>query len=78
MYGQHVHEAVLAAGDKESGISIHYVDDLYDHGQLIFQARCPVMKNDNPESLARRIHELEHQHYPVVIEQLIAAGLQHP
>jgi formyltetrahydrofolate-dependent phosphoribosylglycinamide formyltransferase len=78
MYGQHVHEAVLAAGDKESGISIHYVDDLYDHGQLIFQARCPVMKNDNPESLARRIHELEHQHYPVVIEQLIVAGLQHP
>lgn len=71
MYGQHVHEAVLASGDHESGISIHYVDELYDHGQLIFQARCPVEPGDSPQSLAEKIHRLEHQHYPHVIEELI-------
>lgn len=71
MYGAFVHEAVLASGDAESGISIHYVDELYDHGDLIFQARCPVLKDDTPESLARRIHQLEHEHYPRVIEKLI-------
>lgn len=71
MYGQHVHEAVLASGDRESGISIHYVDELYDHGQLIFQARCPVEPGDSPQSLAEKIHHLEHHHYPRVIEELI-------
>lgn len=70
MYGRHVHEAVLASGDKESGISIHYVDELYDHGKIIFQARCPVLENDTPDSLAQRIHALEHEHYPKVIEEL--------
>lgn len=71
MYGQHVHEAVLASGDRESGISIHYVDELYDHGQIIFQAHCPVEPGDSPQSLAEKIHQLEHQHYPLVIEKLI-------
>ncbi len=71
MYGAFVHEAVLASGDAESGISIHYVDEHYDHGDLIFQARCPVLKDDTPDSLAQRIHQLEHKHYPQVIEKLI-------
>lgn len=71
MYGSKVHEAVIAAGDKESGISIHYVDELYDHGKIIFQATCPVNENDSPETLARKIHELEHSKYPRVIDELL-------
>lgn len=71
MYGMHVHEAVLAAGDKESGISIHYVDELYDHGRLIFQARCSINPADTPESLAQKIHALEYANYPQIIEKVI-------
>ncbi|HLF47354.1 MAG TPA: phosphoribosylglycinamide formyltransferase [Chitinophagaceae bacterium] len=71
MYGQHVHEAVIANKEKESGISIHYVDDHYDHGPVIFQARCPVMENDTAESLARRILQLEHEYFPNVIERIL-------
>lgn len=72
MYGNIVHEAVLASGDKQSGITIHYVDELYDHGKHIFQAACPVFSDDTPETLAQRIHALEHKHYPEVIEDLIS------
>lgn len=72
MYGSHVHEAVLAAGEKQSGITIHYVDEHYDHGDNIFQATCEVLPNDTPETLAARIHLLEHMHYPAVIEKLIS------
>ena len=71
MYGQHVHQAVIDNKEKESGITIHYVDELYDHGQIIFQATCPVMKNDTAGILAQRIHALEHKHYPEVIGQLL-------
>lgn len=71
MYGQHVHEAVLAAHEKESGITIHFVDEFYDHGQILFQAKCPVLETDSPATLAERIHALEHAHYPAVIEQLV-------
>ena len=71
MYGEKVHEAVLAAGEKESGISIHYVDELYDHGEIIFQASCQVDENDTPASLAQKIHALEHTHYPQVIGSLM-------
>ncbi len=71
MYGSKVHEAVIAAKEKESGISIHYVDELYDHGETIRQARCPVEENDTPESLAQKIHALEHKHYPQVINALM-------
>lgn len=71
MYGEHVHNAVITAGEKESGISIHYVNENYDEGNIIFQARCEVLKNDTPESLAARIHELEHKYYPVIIEKVI-------
>ena len=72
MYGHYVHEAVIANNEKESGISIHFVDELYDHGQVIFQTKCPVLENDTPESLAQRIHVLEHEHYPKVIEEVVS------
>ena len=75
MYGQHVHEAVIAAGEKESGITIHYVDGHYDNGDIIFQAICPVLENDDPSSLANRIHQLEHRHYPQVIEKIVSKEL---
>lgn len=68
MYGQHVHQAVIAARDKESGISIHYVDEIYDHGEVIMQARCEILEDDTPETLAEKIHCLEHKHFPKVIE----------
>jgi len=71
MYGNKVHEAVIAAGEKESGISIHYVDEIYDHGEIIFQAACAVTENDTPETLAKHIHKLEHAHYPAVIADLL-------
>ncbi len=71
MYGMHVHRAVIEAGETESGISIHYVDELYDHGQTIFQARCPIERTDTPESLAEKIHSLEHSNYPTIIEEVI-------
>ncbi|MFL5743864.1 MAG: phosphoribosylglycinamide formyltransferase [Niastella sp.] len=71
MYGRFVHEAVIAAKETESGISIHYVDELYDHGQLIFQARCTIEAGDTPDSLAQKIHALEHEHYPVIVEKVI-------
>jgi phosphoribosylglycinamide formyltransferase-1 len=71
MYGQHVHEAVIAAGEKESGISIHYVDEWYDHGNIIFQARCEINENDDAASLAQKIHALEHMHYPAIIEKTV-------
>ncbi|HSN60320.1 MAG TPA: formyltransferase family protein, partial [Ferruginibacter sp.] len=73
MYGVHVHEAVIANKEKESGISIHYVDDIYDNGEIISQARCPITETDTPESLAEKIHELEHRYYPAVIEEVIKA-----
>ncbi len=72
MYGHYVHEAVIDNKERESGISIHYVDELYDHGKLIFQATCEVLPTDSPDSLAERIHGLEHKHYPEVIETLLS------
>jgi formyltetrahydrofolate-dependent phosphoribosylglycinamide formyltransferase len=71
MYGANVHRAVLAAGKKESGISIHLVDELYDNGRILFQARCPVHADDTVESLSTRIHELEHAHFARAIEKQI-------
>lgn len=71
MYGNFVHEAVIAAGEKESGISIHYVDEIYDHGKLIFQERCTIEPGDDPAILAGKIHALEHAHYPAVIEKVV-------
>jgi len=71
MYGSRVHEAVLAGKEVESGITIHYVDEHYDNGDIILQIKCPVLENDTPESLANRIHQLEHANYPLVIERLV-------
>ena len=71
MYGGHVHESVIKAGEKESGITIHFVDEHYDHGQPIFQAKVAVDPADTPESLAAKIHKLEHKYYPVVIEEIL-------
>jgi phosphoribosylglycinamide formyltransferase-1 len=71
MYGMRVHEAVIAAGDKESGISIHFVNEHYDEGNIIFQAKCTIEPGDTPEILAQKVHELEHRYFPEVIEQLV-------
>lgn len=71
MYGHHVHNAVLQAAHTESGITIHYVNEVYDSGNIILQARCAVHTNDSADSLAARIHTLEHFYYPRVIEFLL-------
>ncbi len=74
MYGMKVHEAVIAAGEKESGITIHYVNEHFDEGQPIFQAKCSIDGGDTPESLAQKIHELEHRHFPEVVERVVSGG----
>lgn len=71
MYGQHVHEAVVAAGEEESGISIHLVNEHYDEGRILAQFSCMLSPGETPESLAGKIHQLEHTHFPVVIENWI-------
>ena len=70
-YGAAVHKAVIDAHEKLSGITIHYVNQRYDEGEIIFQATCPVLPNDTPETLAARVHTLEHQHLPEVTLQLV-------
>jgi len=71
MYGHHVHEAVIANREKKSGITIHYVNDKYDEGQVISQKEIEVLSDDTPESLAERIHQLEYEYYPKVIEEIM-------
>ncbi len=71
MYGERVHRAVIEAGEKETGISIHLVNEKYDEGQIIFQEKFPILPGDTPESIAERIHKLEHEHFPKVIEKLL-------
>lgn len=70
-YGMRVHEAVIEAGEAESGITIHYVDDGIDTGEIIFQATCSVSGEDTPESLANKVHQLEHQYFKKIIGQLV-------
>jgi len=77
MYGRNVHAAAIAAGEKKSGITIHYVDEHYDNGDVIFQETCDVDPTDTPESLALKIRKLEHLHFPRVIEQVINLQKQH-
>ncbi len=72
MYGMRVHEAVKKAGDTETGITIHYVNEQYDDGDIVFQAKCPVRPEDSPEDIAQNIHRLEHRHFPEVIEKLLS------
>lgn len=74
MYGHHVHEAVVAAGEKETGITIHIVDSHYDRGTILFQARCSVTPDDTPDTVAAKIHLLEKEHFPRVIEQTVKRG----
>lgn len=71
MYGRRVHEAVIAAGETESGITIHYINEHYDEGGILYQATCPVLPEDTPDSLAQRVHGLEYTCYPRVIEDLV-------
>ena len=71
MYGNRVHEVVLEAQEKESGITIHYINEHYDEGAIILQVQCPVVEGDTPDTLANRVHQLEYEHYPKVIEQLL-------
>ena len=70
MYGHHVHHAVANAGDTESGITIHYVNSNYDEGNIIFQAKCTVLPTDTPDMIAEKVHALEYEYFPKVIETL--------
>jgi phosphoribosylglycinamide formyltransferase-1 len=72
MYGQFVHEAVVAAGERQSGITIHFVNELYDEGRIIYQATCEIGTSDTPEDVARKVQALEHAHYPRVVDKLIS------
>lgn len=71
MYGRKVHESVINNKEKETGITIHYVNPEYDKGTIIFQAKCEVKENDTPESLEARVHQLEHKYYPLIIDKLL-------
>ncbi len=77
MYGHHVHEAVKAAGETESGPTIHWVNEHYDEGNILFQARCTINPEDTADDIARKVLELEHTHYPRIIEQEIRKGMHH-
>lgn len=72
MYGMHVHRAVKAAGDTVSGITIHYVNEHYDEGSIVFQASCPLAPDDEPEDIARKVQQLEHRYFAPVIGKLIS------
>ena len=74
MYGDKVHEAVIAAGQKETGITIHLVDEHYDHGKTVFQASTTVEETDTPDSIAQKVHALEHLHYPRIIAEWLGIG----
>ena len=71
MYGMHVHDAVVANNESETGITIHYVNEHYDEGAIIFQAKCDVVHSDTAEDVAAKIHELEMEHFPIVVNSLL-------
>ena len=71
MYGDKVHRAVIENGDTLSGITIHLIDREYDKGSTLFQAQCTVLPEDTPETLAKKIHTLEYEHYPRIIEKVV-------
>lgn len=75
MYGHYVHEAVIKNREKKSGISIHYVNEHYDEGKIIFQQECEVLPADTPETLAQKIHALEYKYYPAVVEKLLLGNI---
>jgi len=76
MYGSRVHEAVAEAGVSESGITVHYVNNNYDEGNIIFQAKCPVIPTDTPDMIADKVHALEYEHFPKVIEKIWGKGFE--
>ncbi|SDL79707.1 phosphoribosylglycinamide formyltransferase-1 [Catalinimonas alkaloidigena] len=71
MWGMHVHEAVVAGQESETGITIHLVNERYDEGRVLFQATCPVQPTDTPEDIQKRVQVLEHRHFPEVIERYV-------
>lgn len=71
MYGDRVHEAVVEAGEQESGITIHSINEHYDEGSVIFQAKCPVLATDLPEDVAQKVHALEYEYYPLIIDKVL-------
>ena len=73
MYGHFVHEAVHLAKDNHSGITIHYVNEKYDEGSIVFQERCEILASDQPEDIAKKVQVLEHLYYPTVIDQLVSS-----
>ena len=73
MYGHFVHEAVHLAKDNHSGITIHYVNEKYDEGSIVFQERCEILPSDQPEDIAKKVQVLEHLYYPTVIDQLVSS-----
>jgi phosphoribosylglycinamide formyltransferase-1 len=76
MYGHHVHQAVVDAGETQSGITIHYVNEQYDEGNVIFQATCEVANDDTPDTVAEKVHALEYLHFPKIIEDVIGKQLK--
>lgn len=72
MYGMNVHKAVINNNEQETGITIHYVNKDYDKGDIIFQAKCQVKKDDTPEDVAKKVHELEYEHFPKVVEKIVS------
>ena len=74
MYGHHVHEAVKATGERETGITIHLVNEKYDEGRILFQASTPIDPNDSPDQIANKVHALEYKHYPEQIEKWILSN----
>lgn len=78
MYGRHVHEAVLAAGERESGATVHVVDEDYDHGPVLMQKEVPVLPGDTPETLAARVLVVEHELYPEVLRRIASGELTLP
>ena len=76
MYGHYVHAAVIQNQEKKSGITIHYVNEHYDEGNIILQKDCPVKPDDNADTLAARIHQLEHEYYPRVVEDICQKKLR--
>ncbi|MBQ8694020.1 MAG: phosphoribosylglycinamide formyltransferase [Bacteroidaceae bacterium] len=71
MYGDRVHKAVVESGDTESGITIHLIDEQYDKGTTFFQAKCEVLPTDTPDDVAAKVHALEYEHFPHVIEEIL-------
>lgn len=71
MYGDNVHKAVFENKEKESGITIHYVNEKYDDGEHIFQAKCEIEESDTPDKIAKKVHELEYEHFPKIIEKIV-------